>query len=127
MDSSGLNAGFINSRQVTWMSRCCTLQPYAKYAHIIIYIGIVAVIEERSFVDLLSLLGAVQFKQNVSSVNVGLGVVSTHADSLSIQQVSFFQSCFVTGNQICQVQEHIQVIRCNASLVRLTWFCFWKQ
>jgi hypothetical protein len=46
---------------------------------------------------------------------------------LSIQQVSFFQSCFVTGNQICQVQKHIQVIGCNASLIRLAWFRFWKQ
>ena len=60
------------------------MKQYITYTHIVIYVRIVAVIEQRSLVDFLGLLCTVQFKQNVSSVDVGLCVVSTHANSLSV-------------------------------------------
>lgn len=66
-----------------WMGYCAMKQ-HIIYTHIIINVRIVAVVEQRSLVDLLGLLCTVQFKQNVSSVDVGLSVVSTHADSLSV-------------------------------------------
>lgn len=66
-----------------WMGYCAKKQ-HTIYTHVVINVRIVAVIEQRSLVDLLGLLCTVQFKQNVSSVDVGLSVVSTHADSLSV-------------------------------------------
>jgi hypothetical protein len=69
----------------------------------------------------------VQFEKDVSPVNVGLRVIRSHADGLSVQHVSLFQSRLIFGDQICQVQEHIQVVWRYPCLVRLSWLSFRKK
>lgn len=69
----------------------------------------------------------VEFEKDVSSVNIGLSVIRPHADCLSVQHVGLFQSRLIFSDQICQVQEHIQVVWCYPCLVRLSWLGFRKK
>lgn len=58
--------------------------------YVIVYIRIVAVVQKSSFIHLLSLFGPIQLDQNISSVNIGLGVIRPHAYSLSVEHIRLF-------------------------------------
>ena len=48
----------------------------------------------------LTVVLLVHFDENISTINVSLGVVSSHTNRLSIESISFTKSSFVAGNQI---------------------------
>lgn len=72
----------------------------------------------------LGVLLPVHLDEYVPPVDVGLGVVSSHADGLPVEGVSLLQASAVAGDEVRQVQEHVQVVGCYPSLVTLTRFSF---
>jgi len=98
-----------------------------EYTHIIIYVRVVGVVKQSPLVHFLRFLRPVELEQNVSAIYVRLRVIRPHADGLSVQHVRLFQARLIFGYQIGQVQQNVQVVGSNASLVRLAWFGFGQQ
>ena len=69
----------------------------------------------------------IHLDQYVPSVDVGLSVVRPHTDGLSVEGVGLLQAGLVPGNQVGQVEEHVEMVRGDAGLVTLSRFGLGQQ
>lgn len=95
--------------------------------YIVINVRIIAVVEQSTLVNLLSLLGTIKFDENIAAIYVSLSVIGSHAYRLSVQQISLLESRRVLSYKIRKIDEYVQMIRCDACLIRLARFSFREQ
>lgn len=94
--------------------------------HVVVDVRVVAVVEKCPLVNLLGLLGTVELQQDIATVDVGLSIVSSHADGLPVQQVGLLQPSLILCYQVGQVEENVEMVGSDASLVRLSRLRFGK-
>lgn len=94
--------------------------------YVVVDVWVVAVVEKCPLVNLLGLLGTVELQQDIATVDVGLSIVSSHADGLPVQQVGLLQPSLILRYQVRQVEENVEMVGSDASLVRLSRLCFRK-
>lgn len=77
------------------------------YTYVVVYVWVVGVVKQRSFVHFLRFFRPVEFEQNVSAIYVRLRVIGSHADGLPVKHVRLFQTRLIFSYQIGQIQQNV--------------------
>lgn len=75
--------------------------------YVVVYVWVVGVVKQRSFVHFLRFFRPVEFEQNVSAIYVRLRVIGSHADGLPVKHVRLFQTRLIFSYQIGQIQQNV--------------------